>query len=295
MTSRTRQLFIDVLLLLVSFFWGVTFIVVKEAVAQVPVYRFLFARFAFAFVLMAALFSRRLWPLRALGPGFILGSILFSAFAFQTWGLTFTSATNTAFITGLNVLIVPVLSLLLLKRAPSFFAAAGVMVAAVGLYILTGGLPHHWGKGEVLVFWCALSVAFHILLTGYYAPRHDTMSLATWQLGTVAVLSFFFSVGSGQFTLRMPAPVWLAVIATAVLATVFAFAVQTYAQRFTPPTRTALIFTGEPVFGALFAHWYGGEPLLLPHILGGGLIFIGMVLSQIRPGSWNRDRGDSRD
>lgn len=290
MKSRTRQLFFDVLLLLVSFFWGVTFIVVKDAVVHVTVYNFLFPRFACAFALMAGCFWKRLWPLQlpTLGAGATLGAVLFSAFAFQTWGLTFTSATKTAFITGLNVVMVPVLSLLILRKAPSCYAAAGVITAALGLYILTGGVPSSWGKGEVLVFWCALSVAFHIILTGYYAPKHDALALATWQLGAVSALSFAFSVGSGHFTVRMPVPVWIAVAFTAVFATVFAFAVQTYAQRFTPPTRTALIFTGEPVFGALFAHWYGGEPLLPHHILGGGLIFLGMVLAQIRPQGWSR-------
>jgi drug/metabolite transporter (DMT)-like permease len=126
---------------------------------------------------------------------------------------------------------------------------------------MTGGGPSHWNQGDLLVFICAIWVAVHILLTGYwyYAPRHDVLALATWQIGTCAFLSLIFSLGSGTLSIQFPASVWGAVGMTSILCTVLAYAVQTYAQRFTPPTRTALIFTAEPVFGALFAHWYGGD------------------------------------
>ena len=290
MKPRAHQLLMDFLLLLVAFFWGTTFIIVKSAVSQVGVYEFLLARFILAFVLMLALFHKRIRPVH--GPtvlaGVVLGIILFAAFAFQTWGLTLTTATNTAFITGLNVIMVPILSFILLRRPPAPLAGAGVLLAAAGLYILTGGAPTRWTPGEFLVFMCAVSVAFHILLTGHYAVHLEAIALATWQLGTVAALSFGFSLARGTLNVQFPVSVWATAGFTAVFATVFAFAVQTHAQRYTPPTRTALIFTAEPVFGALFAHGYGGELLLERHLIGGGLIFLGMVLAQIRPQVWSR-------
>jgi drug/metabolite transporter (DMT)-like permease len=290
LNPRSHQLLMDVLLLLVAFFWGTTFIIVKSAVSQVGVYEFLLVRFTLAFVIMAALFFRIVWPIH--GPtllaGTVLGAVLFAAFAFQTWGLTLITATQTAFITGLNVIIVPIFSLIVLRRPPAPLAASGVLLAAAGLYILTGGAPTEWSAGQLLVFMCALSVAFHILLTGYYAVHLEPIALATWQLGTVAALSLGLSLARGSLDVQFPAAVWAAAGFTAVLATVFAFAVQTYSQRYTPPTRTALIFTAEPVFGALFAHWYGGELLLKQHFVGGGLIFLGMVLAQIRPLVWSR-------
>jgi len=280
----------DFALLLVTLFWGTTFTIVKVAVSKVDVYAFLFARFFIAFVLMKVIFLKRTWPLH--GPticaGIFLGILLFCAFAFQTWGLTITTATNGAFITGLNVIMVPIFSLIFLKRAPAPFSGLGVLLAFIGLYFLTGGAPSQWNRGDLLVFFCAIWVALHILLTGYYAPHLDTLALATWQLGTVGVLSMAFSLAAGTLTLDMPSSVWAAVGITAIFCTVFAFAVQTHAQRFTPPTRTALIFTGEPVFGALFAHFYGGETLLRQHMIGGGLIFLGMILAEIRPGIWMR-------
>ncbi|MFC1821825.1 DMT family transporter [Thermodesulfobacteriota bacterium] len=294
MTVRKHQLGMDLLLLLATFFWGITFIIVKQAVSQVDVYTFLAVRFGLAFFVMLFLFRKRIIPsnTRSLRAGVLLGFFLFAAFAFQTWGLSMTTAINSGFFTGLNVVMVPLFSLILLKRPPAPFAAIGVLFASAGLFILTGGGPSHWNHGDLLVFVCAVWVALHILLTGYFAPQEDPLVLAAWQIGTVAGLSLIFSFVYGTPTLFFPLPVWVAVGITAIFCTVFAFSAQTYAQQFTPPTRTALIFTAEPVFGALFSHYYGGEQLLGQHMLGGGLIFSGMVLSEIRPGQWKRLNGE---
>jgi len=238
-----------------------------------------------------------MWPfhLPTMLAGVFLGVFLFAAFAFQTWGLTHTSATNGAFLTGMNVVMVPILSVIFLRRMPSPFAVLGVLLAFAGLYFLAGGAPSDWNRGDLLVFICALWVSVHIMMTGVYAPKYDTMALAAWQLGAVAALNMGFALGTGSFSLHVPPPARGAVLVTALFCTVFAFAVQTHAQRYTSPTRTALIFTAEPVFGALFAHLYGGEPLLEQHLIGGGFIFMGMVLAEIRPGLWGRINGTKSD
>ena len=295
MKTRTHLLAMDFLLLLVTFFWGTTFILVKNAVALVDVYGFLFVRMVAAFILMAALFGRKIVPFHrpTIFGGMVLGAALFGAFATQTIGLTMTSATNGALITGLNVVMVPILSFLLLRKAPAPMATLGVVLATFGLYYLTGGAPSQWNRGDYFIVACALFIAAHILLTGYYAPKWDTAALATWQVGFVTLFSFIGGLWSGGLTLILPASVWIAVGITSVFATVFAFSIQTYAQKYTTPTRAALIFTGEPVFGALIAHLYGGEPLLKAHLIGGGLIFLGMILSEIRPDRWIRNNGSS--
>ncbi len=290
LASRAKLILMDVSLLLVTFFWGSTFILVKNAVARVDVFSFLTLRFSLAFLIMAALFVKRVFPVRrdVLTAGGILGMALFASFAFQTWGLTATSATNGAFITGLNVVLVPLFSVFFLKKIPAPSAMVGVVTAFFGLYVLLGGTPSFWNRGDFMVLICAVAVALHILLTGYYAPRFDAFALVTWQLGAAGLLGIFFSLLTGKMTIVMPAPVWNAILITVIFCTVFAFLIQTLAQRVTPPTRTALIFTGEPVFGALFSHFYGGEALLTHHLIGGGLIFLGMVLAEIRPRTWNR-------
>jgi len=281
----------DFLLLLVAFFWGSTFILVKNAVALVDTFSFLAVRFSLSFILMLALFPKRLFPMdmRVARAGGALGFFLFASFAFQTWGLTLTSATQGAFITGLNVVLVPVFSALFLKKIPAPSAITGVVAALIGLYVLMGGVPSGWNRGDLFVLVCAVAVAFHILLTGYFAPRCDPFALVTWQLGVGAAFGILLSLANGGITLAMPREVWIAILITVIFCTVLAFVVQTLAQRITTPTRAALIFTAEPVFGALFAHYYGSEPLFVYHLTGGGLIFLGMILSEIRPKIWSAD------
>ncbi len=290
MSKRSKLLLMDLLLLMVAFFWGSTFILVKNAVAVVDAFSFLAVRFTLSFLLMVALFPKSLVPLRkeVAKAGLLLGAVLFTSFAFQTLGLTATSATNGAFITGLNVVLVPLFSVLFLRKVPAPSAMAGVAAAFLGLYFLLGGAPSQWNQGDLLVLICSVAVAFHILLTGYYAPMYDAFALVTWQLGAGAALGVGLSLFNGGITLAMPKEAWTAILITVIFCTVFAFVIQTYAQRLTTPTRAALIFTAEPVFGALFAHVYGGEPLFTHHLAGGGLIFLGMVLAEIRPGTWGR-------
>jgi drug/metabolite transporter (DMT)-like permease len=174
-----------------------------------------------------------------------------------------------------------------LRRAPAVTAAGGALLAFAGLHILTGGAPSQWNRGDVLVFICAFWFSIHILLTGRYALRFDPLALATWQLGMTALLGILLSLWSGSLSLDLTTYAWGVVLFTAIFCTVFAYGVQTYVQQFTSPTRTALIFTAEPVFGALFAHFYGGEPLMRHHMIGGGLIFLGMVLAELRPKGWH--------
>jgi len=290
LSSRAKQILMDLMLLVVAFFWGSTFIIVKNAVALVDAFSFLAVRFSLSFFLMLALFPKRFFPIRpeTAKAGILLGVVLYTSFGFQTWGLTVTSATNGAFITGLNIVMVPLFSLVFLKKAPAPSAMMGVIAAFLGLYILLGGAPSEWNRGDLQVFVCAVAVAFHILLTGYYAPQMDAFALVTWQLGTAGLLGVILSLANGGVVLVSAPQVWAAILITAVFCTVFAFVVQTLAQRVTTPTRAALIFTAEPVFGALFAHFYGDEPLYTYHLAGGGLIFLGMILAEIRPRMWNR-------
>jgi drug/metabolite transporter (DMT)-like permease len=274
----------DFLLLLVTFFWGSTFILVKSAVEVMDVYSFLGIRFGLAFLIMLLLFPGRIRRINSetLMAGGFLGILLFASFAFQTWGLTLTSATNGAFITGMNVVMVPIFSLIFFKRYPAFSTLFGIISAGLGLYLLLGMSIRDWNFGDVLVLFCAAAVALHILMTERYAPKFDVLVLVTWQLGVSALLGISLSISLGKFTFQIPFQAWMAVVITVLFCTVMAYIIQTYAQRTTPASRAALIFTAEPVFGALFAHYFGNEPLLTQQIFGGGLIFIGMVISKIR-------------
>jgi drug/metabolite transporter (DMT)-like permease len=282
---KNVSLIADFVLLLVAFVWGFTFIMVKQAIAEVGVYPFIFLRFTLSFLFMILIFAKRLPKLDRLVvfSGSVLGGFLFLGYAFQTTGLTYTSASNAGFITGLNVIFVPIFSIVIFKQIPKPLTLLGIIVATVGLFLLTGGYWDGFNRGDVLVLVCAMCYAMHILCTGRYAPIMDVYLLATVQIGVVALCSLPFAISSlSSFPSSITLSVWKSIIFTGLLATGFAFVAQTRAQRFTPPARAALILLMESVFCAITARLYGGERLSGIALAGGVLMVIGMALAKLR-------------
>jgi len=283
--KKDASIIADLALVLVAFVWGASFVMVKEAIAQVGVYPFLSLRFTLSFLFMVLIFAKRLPRLnkRIVFSGTVLGVFLFLAYAFQTVGLVYTSASNAGFITGLNVAFVPIFSFAIFKQMPRPLTLLGIALATTGLFLLTGGHWEGFNRGDVLVLLCAICVALHILWTGKYAPVMDVYLLATVQIGVVALLSLPFGISSFHSSLSgIPFSVWKSVIFTGLLATVFAFVAQTSAQRYTPPARAALILLMESIFCALCARFYGGEKLSKLSLAGGILMVIGLTLAELR-------------
>ena len=257
---------------------------VKEATSAYPVFAFLTLRFALATGALLLLGWRRLFSLgwRNVLAGILIGLFLFAGYAFQTVGLQSTSASKAGFITGLSVVLVPVFSTLFLRRSPSWGATFGVGLATLGLGLLSLERDLRVSFGDLMVLLCALSFALHILSVSIFSPKADSLALTLVQVATVSVVSFLVSIFS-DWPLQAPSPqVWGAAAFTGILATALAFFLQTSMQRFTTPTHTALIFTAEPVFAALFGVWLAHDVLGVRHIIGGTLILAGMLASEIR-------------
>jgi len=279
----TKILGANFLLLVTTFFWGITFAIVKEAVEQVGVFLFLSQRFiaAFAILLAICLLSRRKFKPAIIKHGLILGSLLFGGYAFQTLALVYTTASNTAFLTGLNVVLVPVIGGLIFGHLITMHMKWGVLVAAVGMFMLCTTQGLKLNVGDLLGSICAVCVALHIIYTGRYARHNDIYWLTAIQIGTVALLSVIIALLQGDHILVWhPEILWPLVICV-FFATIFAFLVQTSMQRFTSPTHTALIFCMEPVFAALYAYVMINERLGLRGFIGAIFIFGGMLLSQL--------------
>jgi drug/metabolite transporter (DMT)-like permease len=281
--TRRRVLLADLTLLLVTVSWGSTFVVVQDAIRELSVPSFMAVRFTLASLVLSLIVAllRLKVDRRVIRDGAILGSFLFWAYWLQTLGLLTTTPSRAGFLTGMSVAVVPVLSAFLLRRPPSRAAIVGVTLAVAGLFLLMDPAGGRWAIGDSQVAVCALFVAGHILLTGRYAPRHHPMTLAAVSIAAVALWSwgaYLVAAPSGE---RISHPVWNAIIVTALFATVFAFWAQTAMQRITSPTRTALIFTGEPVFAALFDWWWNGRLLPVSGYLGGALILAGMVAAEL--------------
>lgn len=297
---RIRTWQADLLLLFVTAIWGATFPIVKNATdlsgGGVPTYWFLAARFTLAAVLLAALFWRQLAaaPLRTWAAGALVGTFLFSGYALQTFGLAYTSSAKAGFITGLCVVLVPVLAVVWLKRRPQPNAWLGVATATVGLALLSLNADLRPTYGDLLVFLCAIAFALHIASVSRYAGPHDPTALAVIQIGVAAALSWVLhlsekgTVGPGVPGVMWgtaPANVLLAWLICGILATALAFLLQNVLQPYTTPTHTALIFAAEPVWGAVFSYLLLGEMLTMRGYIGAGLILAGMLLAELPLGA----------
>ena len=275
----------DLLLLLTAISWGTTFLLVQDAVRDVPVYTFLFWRFGLAFLLMLLIAVRRLPHLNrpTLIAASILGLFNLGAYALQTFGLTLALSSSVAFITGLFVVLVPMIAFFLMRQPVARSVWVGSVVALIGLWFLTtqGALAAGWG--ELYAFGCAILFALHILYTDRYARRYDVLLLVTFQFGMMGAGSALLGLVNGH-TLIPPLfseAFIIGLISTVIFATVFAFWVQTSMQRYTTPSRAALIFTMEPLSAAVFGYFYGGEMMSALQLIGGGMIVAGMVFAEV--------------
>ena len=283
--NSKKKLGADFLLLVTAFFWGITFVIVKEAVEQVGVFFFLTQRFTLAFVglIFICLVMRRPFTLQSLKQGVTLGIFLFGAYALQTLALLYTTASNTAFLTGLNVVLVPIFGAFIFGHLVTRNMHVGVILAAIGLYFLTTHGSWTFNKGNLLGISCAVCVALHVLLTGTYARMNDVYWLTTIQFGVIAMFSTLIATMSGYKIFVWHSEIIRALVICVLFASIFAFLVQTSMQRFTSPTHTALIFCMEPVFAALYAYWAIDERLGINGLIGAILILAGMILSEISP------------
>jgi drug/metabolite transporter (DMT)-like permease len=275
----------EILLVVTTFIWGSTFVIVKGALLDASPFPFLAIRFILAGLLMWLVMGRGRLDRQALLPSLVLGILLFAGFAFQTWGLTSTTPSKSAFITGVSVILVPLISLFHGYRLRGA-NLGGAGLGLLGLYFLV--LPSGLGavnRGDLLTLFGAISFAVHIMLVGAYTRRFSFQHLAPGQILVVGIVA----------TLAVPiGPAWVvhwtgrlifALAVTAIFATGFAFGVQVWAQQYTPPAHTALIFALEPVFAALTSRLVTGEHLGGKVLVGSGLILAGMVISEMWGGA----------
>ncbi|AST91676.1 DMT family transporter [Sutcliffiella cohnii] len=287
-----KKMTADLSLLFVAFIWGATFVLVQNAIAFLPPLAFNAIRFFMAAVVLLILLiflhkrNRIVIHKKLLLSGFLLGIWLFLGYGFQTVGLLFTTSSKAGFITGLSVVLVPIICFIWLRQKIRPQASLGVIIATVGLYFLTLLDYSTLNVGDFFVLLCAFSFAGHIVLTSKYAKDHSPLILTTIQILTVSILSLIASLifekpWTINYSVVLKVEVVLALLICALLATALAFFIQTHFQQHTSPTRVALIFAMEPVFAATTAYFWADERLSLMAITGCVFIFLGMILAEL--------------
>jgi len=294
--SRRMALVADLLLLSVAVFWGANFVVIKDAVARTSALAggsivagtmlYLLLRYLVATGVFAAAQPHG-WRRASRGDwarGALLGAFYLTALVLQTIGLQRTSPGVSGFITGMSVAMVPFLYWAVAHRSPGRWQVLGALVATVGLGALSlqGDLSVRWGDAITLAG--SLFYALHIMTTGFFAPRVRPATLAVTQMAVSALVLAAATPFVVAVTFDLPWQVWAAVLWTALSGTIYAFFIQSWAQRYTSSTHAAILLGFESVFAAVSGVVIGMDTLSWRLLVGGSLMLTGVLIVELLPG-----------
>jgi drug/metabolite transporter (DMT)-like permease len=268
-------------LILVTAVWGVTFVQVKDAVAVYPLFAFLAVRFLIASGVLAAPAWRRVRGLGVAGTAdaVVLGALLAAGYALQTAGLARTTVSGAGFVTGMYVVLTPLIALALFRARIRLVAWIGTGLSVVGLALLSGV---HAGSaaGDLLVLAGAATYALQIVLMERYAPRYDPLALTLVEMTAAFAALGLIALALGELQVPHGWTVWGALLVTGVFASALAFLFQSWAQQRLDATRTALVFSLEPVFAGIFGFALAGDRLGWLGWSGCAVIMAGIVVAE---------------
>ncbi|MCS7197403.1 MAG: DMT family transporter [Candidatus Bipolaricaulota bacterium] len=267
------------LLVFVTLIWGSTFAIIKETIQTVPVPVLLAIRFSFAALALLWVKPER----KTLLPGLILGLLSFAGYATQSIGMLTTTASKAAFITGLSVILTPIVGAIWLRQRVPLRAWFAAILALFGLGLMTLNPNEGLVVGDFWVLGTALAYALYIVYLGEIAVHHRPLVLASLQIVVVAVLSWGWAVPELHVLKNLSASAIVALLYLAIFATALVLWLQALAQRVVPAYAAALIFALEPVFAAIFAYFLLGEVLSLQGWLGGALVVLAMIIGELGP------------
>lgn len=285
--SLSRQ---ELLLIAITMVWGGTFLVVHIAMRHSGPLFFVGLRFVAAGLLTLLLFRRSMAGLtrQEFWAGLSIGVAIFLGYVLQTYGLQTITSSQSAFISALYVPMVPFLQWFVLRRAPHPMSWAGIAFAFAGLLLLAGPAAGNvaFGKGEVATLLGAIAIAAEIILVGRYAGKVDTRRITIVQLLAAGLFSLLLMPVAGEALPQFSWTLFACVIGLAVASALIQFSIN-WAQKTVSPTRATVIYAGEPVWGGLIGR-LAGDRLPALAMLGAGLIVVGVIVSEIRPGQSRR-------
>lgn len=267
----------------VALAWGSSYLMMKVGLTGMGPFNLIALRFGIAFLFMTIAFHksyRSLTP-AIFGRGVIVGIILFLLFTGMVCGVNYTTASTAGFLTSTSVILVPILECILRRRAPERLVVISTILASIGLFLLTARDGFSLDKGAALCLMGALFYAIYIVVQDRIAKGEDAFLISILQLGVASLLgllaSFLFEVP----TLPQSPATWGAVVYLGLICSAYGFVVQPIAQKHAAPERIGLIFSLEPVFSALLSFLFLHEVLAGINYLGGGLIFLAVVLPEL--------------
>ncbi|MCR8643404.1 DMT family transporter [Paenibacillus sp. N1-5-1-14] len=272
-------------LLFVAVVWGIGFVAAAISLETMTAYQTMAIRFFIAACVLSVIFVKHIRALNrsTVLAGIVLGTIVFFGFALQTVGLQYTTPSKNAFLTAVNVVIVPFIGYILYRRGIDRFGLLGAVLAILGVGVLSLEAELSLNFGDGLTLLCAICFAFHIFFTSEFVKKHSPIGLTIVQMITAFILSFVVVLSRGEaMNLNFESKGLLAAVYLGVVSTTIAFLVQTIAQKHTTETKAAIILSTEAVFGTLFSVMILHEMLTVRMVIGCILILIGILIAETK-------------
>mgnify|MGYP000862445144 FL=1 len=274
----------EAILILITMFWGGTFLAVQYAVTLSDPFFFVGLRFATAAIAVAIISLKTLpgLTMTELKAGLAIGVSIAMGYSLQTWGLQTIPSSKSAFITAMYVPLVPLLQWLCLRRMPGVMSCIGIVLAFIGLILLAGPDDNllALGKGEIITLVGAVAIAAEIILISAWAGKVDVKRVTVVQLATASLVAFLAMIPAGE---SIP-PISSGLVIVALGLGIFSAIIQVtmnWAQRSVSPTRATVIYTGEPVWAGIFGR-LAGERLPLLALVGAAFIIAGVLVSELK-------------
>ncbi|WP_418300789.1 DMT family transporter [Lysinibacillus fusiformis] len=279
----SQQILANLLLIVINAFWGLSYVFMKIGLGSLQAFNIVGLRFLLAFFIAGILFFKRLMLVtrKVIISSLMLGILLFGVFTFITFGVSMTSASNAGFLVSLTVIFVPLINCILVRRFPSWQIFIGLIFILTGIGLLTLKNSLAINYGDFLCIMGALLYAVFIMLTGKFTKEDDPLTLGILQLGVAGILAMICSFLFETPSLPSSLDSWIVILGLGILCSAVGFIGQTFAQKFTTPTHTGLIFALEPIFAAVFAVLFLREIFTLRDIIGCSLIILGIVIAQV--------------
>lgn len=278
-----KQLQANFLIVLVALFWGSTYFLTKMAVAELEPFNLTALRFGTAFIITALFFFKRIRKAdrTVIKYSIILGVLAVIAVLSMTFGVQYTTASNAGFLISLSVVMIPLISVIVLKKRIKAKLLLSVILATIGIVCLTLNEQLTINKGDILCILCATSFAVQVLIMERIPKSADSVAIGALQLGITAVVNFILSFFLENFTVPSDLKVWGVIVILGVFCTAFCYIIQIYALKNTSAIQAGIILSLEPVFSAIFAYIFLGELLSKQGYIGAILLFISVILAGI--------------
>ena len=280
MTNQTRA---DLMLFIVTVFWGASYMLTKLALDVLEPFNLTALRFIIAFVISALIFWKKILKsdIKTIKYSLILAVLLVGMFISMSFGLKNTTASNAGFLISLAVIIIPILSYVFLKQKIERGVLIGVCIAPIGIALLTLNSQLEVSGGDLLCILCAVLSAAHVVAMGVFTKKVDSISLGILQLGFAGLLSIVFSIFTETVRLPNTTVSWGATLGLSILCTAFGYIVQASAQQHTSATHAGLIFSLEPVFSAILGFMFLKEILPMRGYLGAAILLLSVLIAEI--------------